>query len=386
MIAAHTPGRRVVHAGRRRRERGTVGAVRTLAHLVCVVGAVVAAAACGGSDDDDGSCDPTTEPCTISKLVSTVQIGAGVEDEDTCQSWTLDNPTELWVNAVTESNGGAYHHANWFFVPDNLYPLPDGTWRCNEQGFVELNAAVVGGYLFALSTQSEAETQALPAGSAIRIPPYSRIVGSSHLLNASAEPVTTDMHLTLHTIPPAQVQAKMAPARIQYHDLTLDPQARSSFTAECLFDEAHQTQLGRPLAYELHYVLSHYHGLGSYTQLEIAGGPRDGEVIMRHDGYGENFGVAIEPPLDLAAAGARGLRFTCGFTNPRDQAVGWGIGDQEMCVVALQARTDLGWDGDVHRGTGAQTGVAADGEIQYGGPCDLLAFEWDFDKAGGPPR
>jgi len=133
-------------------------------------------------------------------------------------------------------------------------------------------------------------------------------------------------------------------------------------------------------------VLSHYHQLGSYTQLEIAGGPRDGEVIMRHDGFGENFGFAVDPPLDLAAAGAQGVRFTCGFQNPRMAQVGWGIGDQEMCVVALQAKTDLGWDGDVKRGTGTRLGPDGSGEIDYGGPCDLLAFPWDFDKPGGPAR
>jgi hypothetical protein len=133
-------------------------------------------------------------------------------------------------------------------------------------------------------------------------------------------------------------------------------------------------------------VLSHYHGLGAYTRLEIAGGPRDGEVIMQHDGFGENFGVALDPPLDLAAAGAKGVRFTCGFNNPRTTQVGWGIGDQEMCVVALQAKTDLAWDGDVKRGTGARVGTDGNGEIDYAGPCDLLAFPWDFDKAGGPPR
>ena len=64
-------------------------------------------------------------------------------------------------------------------------------------------------------------------------------------------------------------------------------------------------------------------------------------------------------------------------------ALGWGIGDQEMCVVALQADTGLAFEGDVKAGTGAQLGVAPDGEIQYGGPCDLLAFPWDFEKPGG---
>jgi hypothetical protein len=340
------------------------------------------AAGCGG----DEACDPMREACTFARAVSTMVVGAGVEDEDTCQSWTLDNPTELWVTSITQHNDGAYHHANWFFVPDDEFDLPDGSWTCSEHDFNEVVAALLGGYLFALSTQSLAETQALPAGSAIRIPPYSRIIGSSHLLNASDDPVATTMRLAIRTVPPSQVQAKMAPARIQYVDLALDPMASSSFTTECLIDAAHQDRLGQPLQYELHYALAHYHNLGVYTQLEIAGGPRDGEVLMRHDGYGENFGRAIDPPIDLGQIGARGVRFTCGFTNPRSVPVRWGIGDQEMCVLALQARSNLGWTGDVTRGTGQQTGVGPDGEVQYAGPCSLVAFPWDHEKPGGPPR
>ncbi|MCA9677406.1 MAG: hypothetical protein KC464_20445 [Myxococcales bacterium] len=354
--------------------------------LLAVTTAATGAVTTGCGADPEPSCDPSATACTLERDVSTIDVGAGVEDEDTCQSWTLNNPTELWVTGVTETNGGGYHHANWFFVPDDQFDQPDGTWSCSEAGFGELTAAILGGYLFALSTQSQEEHQELPPGSAIRIPPYSRVIGSSHLLNVSTQPVHTTMHVALHTIPPDQVQAKMAPGRIQYHDLHLAPSGASSFTTECLFDQAYQDTLHRPLQYELHYVLSHYHALGVYTQLEIAGGPRDGEVLMHHDGYGDNFGVALDPPVDLAAAGAQGLRFTCGFENPRDAEVGWGIGDQEMCVVALQAKTDLAWDGDVAAGTGAELGVASDGEVQNGGPCDLLAFPWDFDKDGGPPR
>ena len=353
----------------------------------------VALAACGGggggddtAGDDTAGCDPTTEPCTLEADVSTLTIGAGVEDEDTCQSWTLNNPTELWVNGITQHNDGAYHHANWFFVPDDQFVLPDGTWSCSEQEFSELVAALLGGYLFALSTQSHDESQTLPARSAIRIPPYSRVIGSSHLLNASDADVTTTMHLQIHTIPPADVQYKLAPARITYHDLHLDPTSRSAFTAECLFDDTYAELMGKPLEWTLFYTLSHYHALGMYAQLEIAGGPRDGEVIMRHDGYGENFGQAIQPPLELGAAGARGVRFTCGFTNPRDVEVGWGIGDQEMCVMALQASTDIGWDGAVVEGGGRKVGVADDGEIQYEGACGMLVFAWNFNKQGGPPR
>src|SRR5260221_710794 len=286
----------------------------------------------------DSTCDPTKESCTYAKAVSTMTVAAGREDESTCQSWTLNNPTELWVHTIAQHNDGAYHHANWFFVPDDQYKLPDGTWNCSDNQFDELVAALAGGYLFALSTQSHDETQTLPAGAAIRIPPYSRIIGASHLLNASDQAVTTTMQLTITTIPLATVTAKLAPARITYHDPHIDAMAKSAFTAECdIATDYARWSSGKPFTYQLQYTLSHYHKLGFYQQLEVLGGPNDGQVIMRHDGFGNNAGTPITPPVDLAALGARGLRLTCGFDNPRAVPVGWGIGDQEMCVMALQA-------------------------------------------------
>jgi hypothetical protein len=341
------------------------------------------AAGCGGGSD---RCDPDREACVLEAIVSTTDLGGGVEDEDTCQSWTLDNPTDLWVTGITQHNDGAYHHANWFFVPDDTFELPDGTWSCSDNDFSELNAAILGGYLFAMSTQSLEESQDLPVGSAIRVPAWSRVIGASHLLNASDQPVTTSMHIELRTVPPDQVSAKLAPARIEYHDLQLEPLAKSSFTTDCIIDETYQDVMGVPMTYQIYYALSHYHELGTYSQLEFVGGPRDGEVIFRHDGYGENFGKPFDPPIDLVAEGASGVRYTCGFENPRNEVVGWGIGDQEMCVLALQAQTDMGWQGDVGYGRGAQAGVGDDGEVQFTGPCSILGLPWDHTKPGGPPR
>jgi len=344
---------------------------------VLVLVGLVAAVGCS-----DSECDPTAERCSYQNDVSTITVGAGVEDEDTCQSWTLNNPTELWVTSITQHNDGAYHHANWFFVPDNNFKLPDGAWSCSENNFEELVAGLQGGYLFALSTQSQTETQTLPRGSAIRIPPWSRLIGSSHLLNATDFDITTTMSIEIATVPAEDVQAKLAPARIQYKDLNLDPGKSSSFTTECRLDLANADLWNEPLDYTLYYTLTHYHTLGMYQQLEVLGGPRDGEVIMRHEGQGDNAGTAIEPPFDLVAAGAQGLRLTCGFHNPRSVPVGWGIGDQEMCVMALQATTPIGWVGDV-TGNDTVAGVAPNGEVQHRGPCTMQAFPWDFEKEGG---
>src|SRR2546423_1276977 len=132
---------------------------------------LVVVAGCAGDP-----CDPTKQSCSYDKVVSTMTVPAGHEDEDTCQSWTLDNASELWVASITQPNDGAYHPANWFIVPDTTFVVPDGTWTCSSQDFMEVQAALLGGYLFAQSTQSHDETQTLPNGAAIRIPPHSRLI------------------------------------------------------------------------------------------------------------------------------------------------------------------------------------------------------------------
>ena len=71
-------------------------------------GLVVVAILSGVPACSDGPCDPETETCSYSADVSTITVESGREDEDTCQSWTLNNPTELWVNSITQHNGGGY--------------------------------------------------------------------------------------------------------------------------------------------------------------------------------------------------------------------------------------------------------------------------------------
>jgi hypothetical protein len=350
-------------------------------------GLALVIAACTGADPgpDDGLCT-SDRACELSRLISEVTVAPGEEISGLCQSWTLDNPTELWVTTVEMENDGAYHHSNWFFVPDSLYPAADGAWDCDEQGFQELAAAVAGGYVFAQSTQSTSESQVFPAGAAVRIPPYSRIVGSTHLLNASDQPITTNLNLRVHTAAEADVEVKLVPARISYFDLDIAPQADSAFTAECDIATTYADSIGEPFEYTLFHALPHYHELGVFFEMELMGGPRDGELLFRHDGYGENFGQIFDPPLDLAATGATGLRFTCGFSNPRTESVGWGIGDQEMCVTALFAGTNMAFEGAVNFGEGTEIGVDADGVIRHRGACTMLGLPWDHDKPGGPPR
>ncbi len=355
--------------------------VRAVVAVVCLG---VFAAGCG---DGSSACDPSSEVCSIPHLFPERTLTAGEEQSDVCQSWSLNNPTELWVNRVDMENRGVFHHSNWFFVPDNNFEAEDGWWKCSDYEFDELIAAILGGYIFAQTTQTESEAQTFPNGAAVRIPPYSRIIGSSHLLNASDLAATTSMDITLHTLPEDQVQVKLAPARIEYHDLKIVPNGTSSFTADCMVSDEYQRVMGNDWKFTIYHMLPHYHELGIFAEMQILGGPRDGEVIFRHDGYGgENFGHTFDPPIDFAAEGATGIRYTCGFMNPRGEEVRWGIGDQEMCVTAIFADTDMAFQGQVDRGNGEVTGTLPDGTVTNSGACSLLGIPWDHNKEGGPPR
>lgn len=260
-----------------------------------------------------------------------------------CVAWTLNNDEPIYVNTVTLSNGGGYHHSNWFVVPESLYPGPDGYFRCRDRDFDELASAVSGTVIFAQSTQSIAETQELARGAVIKIPPRHKIVAGVHMLNLQNRAHTTFLRMSLGLVHPSDVAVILAPFRLTYYTLDIPPQSESRFVTECNLSQLFEGVAKRPLDLKLYWVLPHYHELGNYFSVEIIGGPQDGRVIHSIESFNaEPNGKALDPPLDLT--GATGLRLTCGFDNPRDESVGWGIGDQEMCVMLGLADSDVMMD------------------------------------------
>ena len=85
----------------------------------------------------------------------------------------------------------------------------------------------------------------------------------------------------------------------------------------------------------LHYVLPHYHALGTAMSIAVVGGPDDGlEVFRSQVRYGEPSGKTFDPPVALT--GVESLRIRCEYENPGDVTVRYGpSGADEMCVVLL---------------------------------------------------
>lgn len=327
----------------------------------------------------DGACTaiPGT-PLTHDFGLQTIE--SGEEIGSLCQTWVLDNDAPLWVNAVEMDNDGGYHHSNWFFVPEDFKGWPTTPWlNCYDEGFHEIDAALAGGVLYAQSTQVKRELQKFQTGAAVRIPPRSRIITVTHLLNYLPDSLTTGLRLTIHTLPEADVVTPLTPAQLVYSDLAIPPQATSTFGGTCDLASSYAALFdGKALDIKLHYVLPHYHDLGDGFQLQLVGGPRDGDTIVDLGAYSSDpFGFAFDPPIDMT--GTTGLSFACRFKNPRDATVRWGIGDQEMCEALLFFESPMAFSAGVNQTASESTvsGGEDDGLRVFEGNCGVLAFPYD---------
>lgn len=376
--------------------------VATNQHMPCIEGREMCAEKQQGCRQDPTTFEETCFPCAEMEMpdesgacvridgtmlehdFGSLTIEGGGEYNGVCQSWILNNPEELWVNAVEFSSQGFYHHSNWFFVPEGNHDYKDGNWYdCYNDGFEEITAALKGGVLFAQSTQVNREVQRFGKGVALRIPPYSRIIAATHLLNYTPNEVTTRLIMRLYTLDKGELEVKLTPFRLGYYPLDIPPNATSEFRTECNIDDAFLSADDKNLDMKVHYVLPHYHSLGADFRLGIHGGERDNETLFSLGAFGgDPFGKVFDPPVDLT--GAKGLEFSCTFSNPRDEAVGWGIGDQEMCLMLGFAESTVAFDGSVQETT--LLGPDENGIVQHAGPCNVTGFKFSQNKSGGIPN
>ena len=284
--------------------------------------------------------DPPEIQATHGHTFEAIEVGVGEEVSGVCQSWSLNNDEPLYVSKIRQKNDGAWHHSNWFFVPEDTYAGPDGTWDCDERGFHDVTAALEGGAFFAQSTQTLQELQAFQEGAALEIPPGHKIVGGVHLLNVSASPMQTSLHFDIETIPEEEVQVRLRPIAFTNTALDIEPQAESRYAMTCDLGRQFENMLGRAPDYNIYYVLAHYHEWGNYFRLSFVDDGDDERTIFElRNSVGEPLGVTLDPPIH--SEGAAGLRVECGYINNTDERIDYGLGGKEMCVFLAYTDADL---------------------------------------------
>lgn len=317
------------------------------------------------------------EPSTYS--FGPYALEPGDEITDNCVSVSLNNDETMFVHEVELTTGPGFHHSNWFWVPENQFAGPDGTWSCNERHYSEAAAGLFGAVVFAQSTQALHEIQSFPAGAAIKIPPHSKLVAGLHLLNTSDETEAPKIELALTRLPAAEVTAELHGFAFQNMTIQLPPQAKSRFTVEC--DLTKGTALGGstfdrpPPDFRIYHVLAHYHELGTGMTLEALRDSDGGAEMMfeTKTRIGDGLAAMLDPPFDLT--GHSKIRFACEYENPRDVSVGWGVGDQEMCIVFAFTDSPMVWSGGVPYVESPGPGVDNGGVIEFTHDCVTVAVD-----------
>jgi hypothetical protein len=286
------------------------------------------------------------------------------EERLSCYAWTLGNEAPLYVDTVTFANEGAFHHSNWFVVPDDVYEGPDGEWDCAARGFDQFAAAQAGTVLFAQSTQAWNESMDLVDGAVVRIPARSKIVGDVHLLNTTPAPSQTRGYMTLDLIRPWDVTTVLVPLQLTYLDLSIPPNSRIRFVGQCQI---------KPLTgtVDIHYVLPHYHATADYFALETVDPAGTRETLLQRDGYAAGpLGHTFDPPVAWDAATDM-LRFACGYDNWTTERLHWGIGIDEMCVAFALVDAPIVTSSVVDESIGFAS--LGDGVPEVTGLCKTLA-------------
>ena len=300
-------------------------------------------------------------------------IDSGQEIVGECVQVTLNNEAPIYVNAVELSTGTGFHHSNWFWVPEYVFPGDDGTYNCADRSFNEPVAGTLGGVVFAQSTQSTHEIQSFPTGVAVKIPPHAKLVAGLHLLNASDSPLAPSLSFTLDPISEAEATTLLAGMSFENESIAIPPQATSRFTIECDLTAKHEQLFGRPPDFKIYYMLPHYHVLGAGMTIEAIRDSDGGAdmVFTTSQRIGDALGGTIDPPFDMTGHGK--LRFSCEYINPRDATVGWGVGDQEMCVFLAFSDSAFTWGGGAPTVDAAGPGVASNGIIDFTHDCQIFA-------------
>jgi len=322
----------------------------------------LALAACTGDDPDRHPFGP-------------FEVAAHQEITSQCVQISLNNPDPVYVSSVELTTGPGFHHSNWLFVPESVFFGDDGTFRCRDRDYNEATAALFGGVLFAQSTQSPHEVQSFPPGVAVKIPPRSKIVAQVHLLN----PGEAALHLTptikITPIAEAEVKTLLSGISFEDHALGLPSHLQSRFSVECDLAPLHNERYQRDPDFKLYYALAHYHELGTGLSLEaIKPDGTTSMVFTTSHRAGDTLGGPIAPTFDMT--GYTKLRLTCNYFNPRDTTVGWGVGDQEMCVFLAFSDSTSNWGGGaVGDDPPGDPTIVDDGVMSYKHGCQLFALD-----------
>jgi len=239
----------------------------------------------------------------------------------------LNNAQELLIDRVELSMRPGSHHflLNTFQknTPANLIPPPNviRDIRDANGNYIIDNLLPMQYHEFLTGTQWPLLNYHFPPGVALRIPAGTGIDLNSHYANRSTTTITGEAYANLHFADPAKVQDVAEVLSLNNTNFSLPPQKVTTLTRTFTFSERRH----------IFQLFSHAHEHMTEFKVEVAGGPRHGEVVYVAYDWAHPPILKIDPPLVLEAG--QGLKLIVTYNNWTTRTLGFGLLSQDEMMI-----------------------------------------------------
>ncbi|MDQ7054874.1 MAG: T9SS type A sorting domain-containing protein [candidate division KSB1 bacterium] len=233
---------------------------------------------------------------------------------------------------------GSHHFILYTYRDDTPYFVMTGieTQARTYRDIRDANGNYIGANLFPMQfqqffagTQWPALNYHFPPGVALRLPSGKGFDLNAHYANRSSSEIQGEIYVNLHFADPSEIEHIAEVLFLNNTDIYLPPQQVTTLTKTYYTQER----------MHIFQLFSHAHEHMTEFRVEIAGGPRDGELIYIAYDWEHPPILEIDPPLTLEPG--QGLRLITTYNNTTDRALGFGLlSSEEMMILFGYYYTD----------------------------------------------
>jgi hypothetical protein len=239
----------------------------------------------------------------------------------------LNNTQDIFIDrGEIVMRPGSHHFLLATFqenTPSYIMPPPNviRDIRDANGNYIYQNLLPMQYHKFFAGTQWPLLNYHFPPGVALRLPANTGLDMNSHYANRSSTIIKGEVYANLHFAEPAKIKHVAEVLQLSNFDINLPPQKVTTLSKTFTFSErTHIFQL-----------VSHAHEHMTEFKVEVAGGPRNGEVVYIAYDWEHPPILKIDPPLVLEPG--QGLKLMVTYNNWTNRTLNFGLLSQDEMMI-----------------------------------------------------
>jgi hypothetical protein len=240
----------------------------------------------------------------------------------------LNNPTDIFIErGEIVMRSGSHHFILYTFqegTPSLIIPPPNVIRDIRDQNgnYIRENLLPMQFHKFVAGTQWPRINYHFPPGVALRLPAGAGIDMNSHYANRSSETIQGEIYANLHLVDSSEVKYVAEIFSLNNFDILLPPQQVTTLTKTFIFSERRH----------IFQLISHAHEHMVQFNVEMVGGPRDGELVYVAYDWEHPPILQIDPPLVLEPG--QGMKLIVTYNNQTNRTIRFGLlSEDEMMIL-----------------------------------------------------